>query len=201
MLNYSVTEARAWAREKFVGAAAVTHPSFTADFSQLNEDAIRHDVLRLKEMGYTGTLLVAEVNITPEENARMAAIARAAAGPDFGLVFHAIYGTLEQNIEAAKLGTKSGADRALLAYPASFWPTSLDEVFDYTNRFTEETQLATMLFPLPAWGFERIHPAGMPVAFVRRLIYELPNIVAFTTEQGYHCSTGLMATYPQLRDE
>jgi len=201
MLDYSVTEARAWAREKFVGAAAVTHPSFTADFSQLNEDAIRHDVLRLKDMGYTGTLLVAEVNITPEENARMAAIAREAAGPDFGLFFHAIYGTLEQNIEAAKLATKFGVDRALLAYPASFWPTSLDEVFDYTKRFTEETQLATMLFPLPAWGFERIHPAGMPVDFVRRIIDELPNIVAIKAEQGYPGIPGLMEMYHHFRDE
>jgi dihydrodipicolinate synthase/N-acetylneuraminate lyase len=201
MLEYTKSEARAWARENFVGTVAVTHPSYTPDFSALNEDAIRHDILRLQELGYTGSLLVAEVNITAEENARIAAIAREAAGPDFGLFFHAIYGTLEENIHAANLAAKAGVDRALLAYPASFWPTSYDEVFAYTKAFTEGTDLATMLFPLPAWGFERIHPAGMPVDFVRRVLDEMPSIVAIKAEQGYPGIPGVMEMYHHFRDE
>ena len=58
-----------------------------------------------------------------------------------------------------------------------------------------------MLFPLPAWGFERIHPAGMPVDFVRRVIDELPNIVAIKAEQGYPGIPGLMEMYHHFRDE
>src|SRR5699024_10111006 len=110
--------------------------------------------------------------------ARITAVAREAVGPDFGLFFHAIFSTLEENIHAAKLAQAAGADRALLAYPASFWPTTLDEVFDYTKSFTDAVNMATMLFPLPAWGFERIHPAGMPVDFVRRVLDAMPSIVA-----------------------
>ena len=134
MVDYTKSEARAWARENFGGTVAVTHPSFTPDFSGINENAIRHDILKLKELGFEGSLLVAEANVTPEENARITAVAREAAGPDFALFFHAIFGTLEENIHAANLATKAGADRALLAYPTSFWPTSFDEVFDYTKR-------------------------------------------------------------------
>lgn len=201
MVDYTATEARAWAKQNFVGTIAVTHPSFTADFSRLNESAIRHDVLKLKELGFAGTLLVAEVNITPEENARIAAIAREAAGPDFAIFFHAIYGTLEENIHAANLTATAGADRALLAYPAAFWPTSYDEVFDYTKTFCDATGLATMLFPLPAWGFERIHPAGMSVEFVQRVIDAVPNIVAIKAEQAYPGIPGVLEMYHHFRDE
>src|SRR3954462_3405281 len=98
MVEYTKTEARAWAKENFVGTVAVTHPSFTTDFTGLNENAIRHDVLKLKELGFAGTLVVAEGNVTPEENARITAIAREAAGPGFAIFFHAIFSSLEENI-------------------------------------------------------------------------------------------------------
>ncbi|MCG2621984.1 dihydrodipicolinate synthase family protein [Arthrobacter sp. I2-34] len=201
MVDYTRSEARAWAKEKFGGTIAVTHPSYTPDFSGINENAIRHDVLKLKELGFAGTLLVAEVNVTVEEYARIAAVAREAAGPDFGLFFHAIFNTLEENIRAAKLAEAAGVDRALLAYPASFWPTSHDQVFDYTKAFCDETGLATMLFPLPAWGFERIHPAGMDVSFVRRVLDAIPNIVAIKAEQAYPGIPGVMEMYHHFRDE
>ncbi len=201
MVDYTPSEARAWAKEKFRGTIAVTHPSYTPDFSGINENAIRHDVLKLKELGFAGTLLVAEVNVTVEEYARIAAVAREAAGPDFGIFFHAIFNTLEENIRAAKLAEAAGVDRALLAYPASFWPTSHEQVFDYTKAFCDETGLATMLFPLPAWGFERIHPAGMDVAFVRRVLDAIPNIVAIKAEQAYPGIPGVMEMYHHFRDE
>ena len=143
------------------GTVAVTHPSYTPDFSGINENAIRHDVLKLKELGFAGSLLVAEVNVTPEENARIAAVAREAAGPDFALFFHAIFGTLEENIHAANLAAEAaGADRALLAYPASFWPTSYDEVFDYTKAFCDETGPGDHAVPASGMGFRADPPGG-----------------------------------------
>ncbi|KQU38448.1 dihydrodipicolinate synthase family protein [Rhodococcus sp. Leaf258] len=201
MLDYTPTEARSWARGTFDGTIAVTQPSFSADFTRIDEAAIAHDVLKLKDLGFSGTLLVAEVNITPEENARVTAVAREAGGPDFALFFHAMFPTLEQNVHAARLAEAAGVDRALLAYPSSFWPTSYDEVFDYTKTFCDETGLATMLFPLPAWGFERIHPAGMSVDFVRRVLDGVPNIVAIKSEQGYPGIPGVMEMYHHFREE
>lgn len=201
MVDYTKSEAREWARQNFVGTVAVTHPSFTPDFKNINDNAIRHDILKLKELGYKGSLLVAEVNITPEENARITAVAREVAGPDFGLFFHAIFNTLEENIHAANLASAAGADRALLAYPSAFWPTSYDEVYNYTKEFVDNTEMATMFFPLPAWGFERIHPAGMPVDFVRRVVDSMPSIVAIKAEQGYPGIPGVMEMYHHFRDE
>ena len=50
MADYTKTEARAWAKENFRGTVAVTMPSYTPDFSGINENAIRHDILKLKEL-------------------------------------------------------------------------------------------------------------------------------------------------------
>ena len=201
MVNYTKTEARDWARHNFKGVVSVAHPSFTKDFSGINHNAVRHDISKLKELGFNGALLVAEVNISPEENAEITAVAREVAGPDFALFFHAIFNTLEENIAAANMAEKAGADRALLAYPASFWPTSMEQVFDYTKQFCDGVNLATMLFPLPAWGFERIHPAGMTVDFVRSVLDACPNIVAIQSEQRYPGIPGVMEMYHHFREE
>ncbi|MBX3099529.1 MAG: dihydrodipicolinate synthase family protein [Salinibacterium sp.] len=201
MVAYTKDEARAWAKQHWNGCVAVTMPSYTQDFSAINENAIRHDILKLKELGFTGTLLVTELNITPEENARVTAIAREAAGSDFQLFFHAAFNTLEENIYALGLAEKAGADRVLISYPTAFWPTTLEEVFDYTKRLCDSTELGAMLFGLPAWGFERIDPAGMPVPFVRRILDEIPNIVAIKAEQGNPGIPGVMEMYHHFREE
>lgn len=201
MVDYTKDQARAWAKERWKGTIAVTMPSYSEDFSRINENAIRHDILKLKELGFAGTLLVTELAVTPEENARIVAVARDAGGPDFQLFFHAAFNTLEENIVALKLAEKEGVDSVLLSYPTSFWPTSHQEVYYYTKALADSTDLATMLFGLPAWGFERIDPAGMPVPFVRHVLDTIPNIVAIKSEQGYPTIGGIMEMYHHFRDE
>lgn len=201
MPSYSRNDARAWARDNMLGCSAVTIPSYSADLKQLNQKGIRHDIALVKELGFTFTLLCAEVAITPEENAQYTAWARDTAGSTFGLVFHAAFDTLAENIRAAKLAEQAGADLVLLSYPAQFWPTTLQEVYDYTKSFCDATNLAVMLFPIPTWGFERIHPAGMPVHFVRKLLDDCPNIVAIKSEQGFPLPAGICEMYHHFRDE
>ncbi|MET0782383.1 MAG: dihydrodipicolinate synthase family protein [Microbacterium sp.] len=201
MVDYTKSQAREWAKEHWKGAIAVTIPSYSPDFSSINENAIRHDILKLKELGFAGTLLVTEVNITPEENARVTAVAREAGGPDFQLFFHAAFNTLEENIHALALAEREGVDSVLLSYPTAFWPTSLDEVFDYTKQLSDSTDLGVMLFGLPAWGFERIDNAGMPVHWVRDVLDAIPNIVAIKAEQGNPGIPGVMEMYHHFRDE
>jgi 4-hydroxy-tetrahydrodipicolinate synthase len=156
----------------------VNLPSYSADFTAINDEAIRHDVARTESFGYASTLLATEVAITPEENARITALAREVTSPDFGLFFHAAFNTLEENIAAMRLAEKAGADRVLLSFPTAFWPTSEDEIFEYTKAFCEATDLAVMIFPIPLWQFERVHPAGMQVSLIRRMLDALPNVVA-----------------------
>jgi 4-hydroxy-tetrahydrodipicolinate synthase len=134
------------------------------------------------------------VAITPEENAQFTAWARDTAGSGLGLFFHAAFGTLAENIQAVKLAEKAGADIVLLSYPPQFWPTTEQEIYDYTKQFCDATDLAVMLFPIPLWGFERVHPAGMSVEFVRRLLNDCPNIVAIKSEQAPATPSGWATT-------
>ncbi|MGE8202462.1 MAG: dihydrodipicolinate synthase family protein [Variovorax sp.] len=100
-----------------------------------------------------------------------------------------------------KLAEKAGADIVLLSYPPQFWPTTEQEIYDYTKQFCDATELAVMLFPIPLWGFERVHPAGMSVELVRRLLKDCPNIVAIKSEQGFPLPAGLCEMYHHFRDE
>jgi 4-hydroxy-tetrahydrodipicolinate synthase len=195
------SDLRAWARDRLVGCSAVTIPTFTSDLRRLNEAAIRHDVEHAIGLGYTYTLLCSEVAITPEENAEFTRWARDQAGDRLGLFFHAAFGTLEENIAAGRLAADAGADIVLLSYPTQFWPTTEDEIADYTVAFCRAVDLPVMLFPIPLWGFERVHPAGMPVHLIRRLLDECPNVVAIKSEQGFPLPAGLCEMYHHFRDE
>lgn len=190
MSQYHRNEARAWAREKLAGVSAVTIPSFTADLSRLNRKGIAHDIHLLVKMGFQYTLVMAELALSSEENAEFTAVAREVAGDRLGLIFHAAWGTLADNIRAVKLAEKAGADLALLSYPPQFWPTQEVEIYDYTKAFCDATDLGVMMFPIPTWGFERIHPAGMAVELVRQMLDTIPNIVAIKSEQGYPLPVG-----------
>lgn len=201
MATYKKSDARAWAREHLIGCSAVTIPSYSADLKRLNERGIRHDIELATKLGYSYTLLCSEVAITPEENAQFTAWARETAGSRLGLFFHAAFGTLAENIEAVKLAEKAGADIVLLSYPPQFWPTTEQEIYEYTKTFCDATNLAVMLFPIPLWGFERVHPAGMPVSLVRRLLDDCPNIVAIKSEQGFPLPAGICEMYHHFRNE
>jgi len=194
-------DARAWARENLVGCSAVTLPSYSADLKSLNERGIRHDIERVIKLGFRYTLLCSEVAITAQENAQFTAWARETAGDKLGLFFHAAFGTLADNIEAVKLAEKAGADLALLSYPSNFWPTSEQDIYNYTKAFCDATELGVILFPIPTWGFERVHPAGMSLALVRRLLQDCPNIVAIKSEQGFPLPAGICEMYHHFREQ
>ncbi|MGH7033722.1 MAG: dihydrodipicolinate synthase family protein, partial [Stellaceae bacterium] len=97
---------------------------------------------------------------------------------------HASFNTLEENIEAAKIAEANGCELVLLSYPANFYPESLEEVYGYTKAFCDATNLAILLFPVPLWGFSRLHASDIPAAVIRKLIDDCRNIVAIKAEGG-----------------
>jgi dihydrodipicolinate synthase/N-acetylneuraminate lyase len=201
MADYTRDEARAWAREHLIGCSAVTIPTFTADLERLNEAAIRHDIALTIEHGFSYTLLMTETAITPQEAGRFAAIAREAAGGRLWMFAHAAFGTIADNVEAIQHAEREGADLVLLPYPPQLWATSHRQIYDWTKAICDATDLGVMLFALPLWGFERVHPAGMPVQFVRHVLDTIPNIVAIKSEQGFPMVAGLCEMYHHFRDE
>ena len=200
MAKFGRQEAREWGREHLRGVVNVIIPSYTSDLRHLNEAGIRHDVRRCLELGFRGSLLVAETAITRDEYVRMVEWARDEAGEDFLLFFHASFNTLEENIEMAKRCQEAGTDVALLSYPPAFYPRSLRDVYDYTETFCSVTDMAVELFPVPLWGFERLHPASIPIEMLTEMVDTIPNIAAIKGEGGMPSIAGFTECWNAVGD-
>ena len=72
----------------------------------------------------------------------------------------------------------------LLSYPANMYAETPQDIYDYTKAYCDATTLGVMLFPVPLWGFDRVHQSDIEVALIRRLIDDCPNIVAIKAEGG-----------------
>lgn len=184
MPRYSIPEARAWARETLLGVANVTIPTMTSDFRGLNEAAIRHDVELSIAHGFVGSLSCSEVAITLQEYGDLVRIMVEQSKGRMFVVHQAVFNDLKDNIEAARLASEAGAELVLLGYPPCFYPKSYDDIFDYTKAFCDATDLAVMLFPIPTWGFGRLHPSDIPIPVLRRMVDSCPNVVAIKAEGG-----------------
>jgi len=201
MPSYTKSEARAWARETMLGVANVSIPTMTGDFKAINELAARHDVEKTIEHGFVGTLACSEVAMTLAEYRRFVEVlAEQAAGRVF-VVHHAIFNTLEDNIEAARLAAEAGAELVLLGYPPYFHPRSLEDVHAYSKAFCDATDLAVMLFPIPTWGFSRLSPIDIPLDILRRLVDECPNVVSIKAEGGMPQIMGPIDMHRAFHDE
>jgi len=161
-LSYTRGEVKDRART-WEGGCNVTLPSFSADFSSLNEAAIRHDVQHAARLGFWGTLVASESGTTFEEYTRFLEIAADAAPDGFAIVPHLSFDTVDQAVEIAKLGEAVGAEAALLSYPQSFRPKSVADIVAHTRYVTDNTDLAMILFASTTWGFKPLHPAGFPI--------------------------------------
>jgi dihydrodipicolinate synthase/N-acetylneuraminate lyase len=168
-LPYTRSEAKEWARANLKGVCNVLMPTFTHDFQRLNEKAIRHDVRRCVELGFSGTLVVSECGTTLEEYGKFLEIAADAAGEDIQLVVHGSFNSLEETIVAARRGQELGAKALLLSYDPNFYPSSEDDVVEYTRRVAEGTDLGIIIFGVATWGFARLHPSQFSPWLVERL--------------------------------
>lgn len=195
MARYRKHEAREWAREHLRGVANVVIPSYSRDLKRLNEQGIRHDVRLEIAYGFAGALLVSEVAITLDEYRQFFEWASDEAKGRLMLIHHASFNDLEENIEAVRIAEANGAELILLSYPPNFYPTSAQEIYDYTKAFCDATELAVMLFPVTLWGFDRVHPSDIEAAVIRKLIDHCPNVAAVKAEGGMPNVMGFVECY------
>lgn len=201
MVRYKKADARAWARDNMKGVANVVIPSYTRDLKGLNEKGIRHDIRKEIEYGFWGTLLVSEVAITVPEYRQFVQWSRDEAGGKLTLIHHAGFNTLEENIEAVQIAEKEGAELVLLSYPVNFYATTQQQIYDFTKAFCDATHLGVIIFPVPHWGFERIHPAGMSPELVRQMVKDIRNIVCIKAESGMPTPSGFVQAWREHSKE
>jgi 4-hydroxy-tetrahydrodipicolinate synthase len=183
VLPYATGEAKDWARATMHGVTNVLMPSFSQDLERLNEEGIRHDVRRCKELGFFGSLAVSECGTTIDEYLRFIEIACDEGGPDYHVMVHGSFNTLQQSIDVGQRAAALGADMFLLSYPPSFWPTTDGEVYEYSTAVMDAIPLATILFAVRHWNFSRLSPADLSAQLIGRLA-DHPNAVALKCEGG-----------------
>lgn len=182
-LDYTRSEIKDRARAEWVGGCTVTLPSFTPDFSDLNEAGIRHDVARAAELGFWGSLVASESGTSFEEYKHFLEVAADAAPKGFRIVSHLSFDTVEQSIEVAKLSEALGIEAGLLSYPQSFRPKSAAEVVEHTKYVTDNTDLAMILFASSSWGFKPLDTTGFPLAALPEMV-RLESAAALKYEGG-----------------
>jgi 4-hydroxy-tetrahydrodipicolinate synthase len=200
MVPFGRDEARAWAREQLRGVVNVTIPTFTSNFTDVNEAAVRHDVARAADLGFLGTLVTSEAATTPGEYLRVVEWAVDESPDGFLVTHHASFDTLEQNIAMAQAAERAGATLSLLAYPPTFYPRSEDDVLAYTKAVCDASGLGVIIFPIPLWGFERLHPASMSVELLDRILDECPTVVAIKAEGGFPSLGGFAQVWHRYSD-
>jgi len=201
MPPFSKSDARDWAKENMKGVANVVIPTFTNDLKGINEKATRHDIKKEIEYGFWGTLLVSEVNISVDEYKQFVETCVDEANGKMHFIHHAGFQDLEENIQAAKNSEAAGAELALLAYPPNMYAETEDDIYDYTKAFADATGLGVIVFPVPLWGFERVHPAGHSPQLLRKIVDTIPNVVAVKAEGGMPSIGGFAQSWVELRDK
>lgn len=144
--------------------------------------------------------MVSEAATTPDEYLRLLGWAVDESPDDFVVVHHASFDTLDQNLEMAQAAESAGATLALLSYPPTFYPRSEDDVYAYTRALCDATGLGVILFPIPLWGFERLHPASMSVDLLERLVDDCPTVVAIKAEGGFPSLGGFAQVWTRFAD-
>lgn len=194
------SDAKAWAKETWVGCCNVVMPTFTNDFKRLNRKAIQHDVQLSAKMGYWGTLLVSECATTVEEYKEMIDIAAEAKPENFHLVVHGSFDTLEQVVEVARHGEDRGCTGLLLSYPTYFYPKKAQEIYDYTKAVADASRLGVILFAVPTWNFGRFDPTGFPWDVLEKMC-EIDTAVALKYECGGPGLAGMIEAQERLGDK
>ena len=190
MAKYEPGSARSWALSELTGCCGCVLPTFTSDLSGLDEEAIRNDVRLEKSFGMKAILVVAEGGTTLDEYIRFVDMAVDEAGDDLVTFVHASQPTWDGMVALVDAAASSGADLVLPAYPLTYHPVTLDELFTDTAEFVDRSPLGVMLFAIDQWNFSRLHPAAFPTSMVARLVDQCPNLVGVKTRLASRSPVG-----------
>lgn len=200
MAKFQPGDARPWALEQLRGVCGCVMPSFTLDQSGLNEEAIRHDIRREAELGFTGFLIVGECGTTRAEMQRFIEISVEEAGSDLVTIVQAAAGTLAENIEIVRFAADAGVDLVMPSYPISFYPKDAEEVIEYTRAISGASDLGVIVFAMNLWNFSRLHPSGFAPQWLEEIVDTVPNVVAIKNEIGDFGVAGLAEVFHRFRD-
>jgi 4-hydroxy-tetrahydrodipicolinate synthase len=174
-------EYKQWAREYYKGMENLLLPSFTPDFTALDEDGIRRDVRQSIKHGFFSTGCVAPLTTLTEYKRTLEIACEEANGK---MLVGAYVGepTREANLELLAHAAKIGCSHAVLV-PRYLEPQSEEEIYAWYRDLIDHTNIPIVLYAQNNARFRHLHPSGIPLAVFERLA-DLPTIVAVKLTQA-----------------
>ena len=164
------SELKAWAKENMKGLENATIPSFTPDFSDIDEEGVRWDVQQAIKHGFFSTLCASEVGLTLDEAKKFVSIVADEAKGKILAATTLIFNSFEQNIEMLKHAQKAGCSHVLLGWPPTFLPKSEDEAFEAAKKVCSAApDVGVVLYTTHKLNFEHLNPAGLSPELLERL--------------------------------
>ncbi|MCC5868010.1 MAG: dihydrodipicolinate synthase family protein [Gammaproteobacteria bacterium] len=172
-----MSDLKQWARSTLRGIENCIFPSFSADFSRLDEAGIRWDVEHSIRHGFVSTVCAVEAGLSAREAKQFVDIVTVAASGRISVSVNLIADTLEDTQELARHAQQAGAATALLGYPFHFWPSSAGEVIEASRRICRAApDLGFFVYPSHKFNFGRLDPMGFPLEVIDALLEE-PNVI------------------------
>ena len=111
---------KAWAKKTYHGLENCLLPSLNQDFSDIDEEAIRHDVRQSIKHGFTKTIIIGtECNLSVDETKKMTEIVVDEANGQILTSFWLGFNNLKIQLEMLRFAEDVGADVVLMHYPES----------------------------------------------------------------------------------
>jgi 4-hydroxy-tetrahydrodipicolinate synthase len=126
-------------------------------------------------------------------------IARDEAAGRQRFLLQGAFDTAEEIVTMANDARSLGIDGMLLGHPNSFYPTSAQQVEDYTVDICQATDLAVVLFVVEHSNLRRLDVRGYPADVLERLT-EVDTIVAVKYEVGRQQTTNTYETFRRLEN-
>ena len=170
----SESEKKQWAREHLRGLGSLVMPSFSPDFTQLDEEGVRFDVRHRIKQGFCSTMVSAS-GATAEQRRRMVEIVREETR---GRMLHSVIvgGAPQAAIASLQNAAATGCTHALVTFPDNARPDTEDQVYAHYRQVADASPIPLLLYGAPVASLRRFHPSGVPVAVFDRLA-DHPSVV------------------------
>jgi 4-hydroxy-tetrahydrodipicolinate synthase len=175
------SEKKQWAREHLRGLGSLVMPSFSPDFTKLDEEAVRQDVRHRMRQGFCSTM-VSATGATAEQRRRMLEIVR---DETRGKMLHSVIvgGAPQPAITALQNAGKMGCTHALVTFPDSLEPETEDQVYAHYRTVVDASPVPVLLYGSPVASLRRFHPSGIPIGVFDRLA-DHPSVVGMKLTHG-----------------
>lgn len=169
-------ELKDWAKERLRGVQNLLLPSFNADFTTLDDEAIRRDVEHSIAHGFVSTHCATEAGLSFAEARRFVEIVVEAAKGRLLVSATAIFDTVPRTIEFIRCLGEIGCDLVLIGYPPGYYPADTEDIARVTQAMCDAAEIGVVLYPNFKYNFARLQRGPFPLDVLARAVRH-PNVV------------------------